>query len=94
MGSSNVVVSGRHSQGLAIILDGLDGLFQELARRNDGNVGRAQEFLRPVNDRPHALLDGAILRVDPTDTGERLVLLDVPVQHVIVVPVAYGTKTI
>ena len=71
-----------------MVFDGLDGLLQELTRRDDGHVGGSQELFSPVDDRAHALLDCPVLSIDAVDPGERLGFLDFPVQHVVVVTVA------
>src|ERR1700682_5578043 len=49
-------------------------------------------LLRAVDDRPHALLHRAVLRVDAVDAGESLGLLDLAVDHPVVALVAERTE--
>src|SRR5438093_8755288 len=47
---------------------------------------------RTVDDWSHRLLHGSVLRVDPYDSGERLVLLHEAILHPVVVLVSVGSK--
>lgn len=47
--------------------DGLDRFRQELAHNDDGAVRRPQLLSRSIDDRPHKLLERAVLGVDAED---------------------------
>src|SRR5262245_43416612 len=72
--------------------DHLDRLEQEPARLDDGLVGGAEVLAAPIDDAPHALLDGAVLRVDPLDAREALGLLHLAIEQVIVPAVALAPE--
>src|SRR5205823_10759430 len=76
------------SQRISAIGDGLRGLDQEQARRDDRLVRGAQVLFRAVHDGTHTLLDRVVLGIDSRDAGEALGALLFAVDHPVVVLVA------
>src|ERR1041384_5710461 len=88
LGGGEIGVRGLHTTRNAAIGYRLHRVQQQAAGLDDGAVGRAQVLAAAIDDGAHALLDGAVLRVDAVDAGETLGLLDVAVEQVVVLAVA------
>src|SRR5690606_29155995 len=78
----------REARRVAASLDLLHRLQQHAPRRDDRAVRGAKALVRPVDDRAHALLHGAVLRVRALDAGVGPGLLHLAVDHVAVPAVA------
>src|SRR5207245_5493792 len=88
LGGAQRVVRAVDAARRAAVAHGLHGLEQEPARLDHRLVGRPQMLARAIDDRPHALLDRAVLHVDALDPREALGLLHLAVEHVVVALVA------
>ena len=64
-GTAEIVVARRDSDWGPTGANRVDRLAQQPPHLDDALVGRTQMLLTAVADRPHALLDRAILHVDP-----------------------------
>jgi hypothetical protein len=57
-----------------------------------GLISGAEVFAAAIDHASHALLNGPVLGIDPIDAGERLGLLNVPIEQVVVQTIAPGAK--
>jgi hypothetical protein len=69
-----------------------DRVAQQPPHLDDALVGGAQMLMTAIADRPHALLDRAVLHVDAVDASEGLGLLRRAVDEIGIVAVGLRTK--
>src|SRR5271167_2850564 len=91
-GRAQRVIARTHAGRGAALFDRLHRLAQQTPHLDDRLVGRSEMLLAAVDDAPHALLDCAILHVDPVDPGEALGPLHLAIDQIVILPVRLGTE--
>ena len=71
-----------------------DGLTQQLPGHDDRPIRRAQVLLAAVHNRPHTLLQSAVLDVHPWNARKRLRLLRLPIDVIGIARIVPGAEFI